>query len=622
MAPLRAALQWWLGTFEGLTCPFVYSGEFMEHGVQEDDTFSCGIVTYNTIAHDIFGDELWTIKTRKRIRIDCFNAIVMMNNQLVSTYRTFLRNRRYSLGVSQRSPRPSQSKTSRALPADIKATPQECQKAASPVSHLQAPRDLGTARPVCPPQAPRDLEQEVLSPDCHLQAPRGFGLKASSPVTRTQAPRDLEQIASYPFARSQAPRDLEPRIASSIACLQAPRDLKQELIDVPLRLEAADLGGRGSGSCSTPSEANHQDDNLDNSLPKNTGQPANAPTVSGKQKREDDLDGSDRALNTMKQKIRKTGRLDAFFQSAGRHSPERGIESESEESSGESFKMDIDHEMKREGFFVGQSRSARNSKKLREVRLNGTQALNPTRSANFQARIRRIDPNAQFNPAEWAVQHSVCRHWIRMKSPFSPIYFVNHAHRCKTGPTLEAFSFSHHAEPSPKLEPKSSSSPPSPRYEERPCSGLRESDDPRIGTYLLRLTALGGGGKSKSFIADECYGMAYSELTEHQRGEVDRLNESQWLWIVRHEHQAVFSTSCTKTVQVLVSGEKKDETVHACPQCRSVIFNKRFRTAISLPEPSRANVKFTNKKYHQSELAIKFARCKGAEELINPKVSL
>ncbi|KAL5536122.1 MARS2_3 [Sanghuangporus sanghuang] len=80
MSRVKDSLQWWIsGICEaGRNC--TYKRNVMVHGTQTGDTSSCGIVSYNTIAHDLFRDELWTIKNSKRFRIEAFNSIILHHN--------------------------------------------------------------------------------------------------------------------------------------------------------------------------------------------------------------------------------------------------------------------------------------------------------------------------------------------------------------------------------------------------------------------------------------------------------------------------------------------------------------------------------------------------------------
>lgn len=65
-------LQWWLK--QRFKKEFADCGDQLEHGLQ-DDGFSCGIITTNTAAHDIFNDQLWTPKRKAVERVQWFMTL-------------------------------------------------------------------------------------------------------------------------------------------------------------------------------------------------------------------------------------------------------------------------------------------------------------------------------------------------------------------------------------------------------------------------------------------------------------------------------------------------------------------------------------------------------------------
>ncbi|TFY54559.1 hypothetical protein EVJ58_g8792 [Rhodofomes roseus] len=83
-APQKAikALQKWLQRNFGRK--FNDLGNTLPHG-QQKDTSSCGICTINTIAHALFGDGLFTHKTRHKLRVEYFNIAVRAYNDHTKT---------------------------------------------------------------------------------------------------------------------------------------------------------------------------------------------------------------------------------------------------------------------------------------------------------------------------------------------------------------------------------------------------------------------------------------------------------------------------------------------------------------------------------------------------------
>lgn len=51
-----------------------YQKENIAHGSQ-NDTYSCGLVTVNTIAHHVLGEPLWTPTTALTYRLKWFSAL-------------------------------------------------------------------------------------------------------------------------------------------------------------------------------------------------------------------------------------------------------------------------------------------------------------------------------------------------------------------------------------------------------------------------------------------------------------------------------------------------------------------------------------------------------------------
>ena len=79
------AIAWWtkLINKEDGAKIFTYTGNSLAHGKQGYDSFSCGVTTYNAFAHELFGDELWTIERRHLIRIELFNELAQFHSEMV-----------------------------------------------------------------------------------------------------------------------------------------------------------------------------------------------------------------------------------------------------------------------------------------------------------------------------------------------------------------------------------------------------------------------------------------------------------------------------------------------------------------------------------------------------------
>jgi hypothetical protein len=83
-------LQRWLQDGVGIKC--TNNGDCLRHGVQ-NDWFSCGVVLPNTIAHNVFGDQIWIPRRAVLDRVNWFLKLVKgvadkedVNNRKVSSY--------------------------------------------------------------------------------------------------------------------------------------------------------------------------------------------------------------------------------------------------------------------------------------------------------------------------------------------------------------------------------------------------------------------------------------------------------------------------------------------------------------------------------------------------------
>lgn len=74
-------LQWWSKKRLGIQLKDL--GDELEHGQQKDVT-DCGIVAYNTAAHKIFEDPLWTGEKKGDERVQWFVTLTMKHINEVS----------------------------------------------------------------------------------------------------------------------------------------------------------------------------------------------------------------------------------------------------------------------------------------------------------------------------------------------------------------------------------------------------------------------------------------------------------------------------------------------------------------------------------------------------------
>ena len=82
----------------------------------------------------------------------------------------------------------------------------------------------------------------------------------------------------------------------------------------------------------------------------------------------------------------------------------------------------------------------------------------------------------------------------------------------------------------------------------KPCPGLTELDDGRIPNYLYRSAAHGGGGKSIQSIAKEKFNQLFSKLSKRKKDEVLDHQQHGHTWTNDHQKLRVFSATCQKAV--------------------------------------------------------------------------
>lgn len=84
MLHVRRHLEAWTRGLNAGSEELAYRPGLMARGDQTGDTISCGIIAYNAVARDVFGDELWSPSKSKRYRIEAFNEIVREQIEQVS----------------------------------------------------------------------------------------------------------------------------------------------------------------------------------------------------------------------------------------------------------------------------------------------------------------------------------------------------------------------------------------------------------------------------------------------------------------------------------------------------------------------------------------------------------
>lgn len=144
-----------------------------------------------------------------------------------------------------------------------------------------------------------------------------------------------------------------------------------------------------------------------------------------------------------------------------------------------------------------------------------------------------------------------------------------------------------------------------------PCPGLTAEHYPKVGVYLSRTSALGGGAPSRIKLAARLFNSSWKELSSKQKQAVRRREELLFEWVNRHACGAVFSTSCATDVYTA-------DPLHPepCTACSGLLKNKRFKSAIHRPPPEKRHLKYVPKLYRSEELGRIFIRYHGARDLV------
>ncbi|CDO78141.1 hypothetical protein BN946_scf184719.g3 [Trametes cinnabarina] len=245
---------------------------------------------------------------------------------------------------------------------------------------------------------------------------------------------------------------------------------------------------------------------------------------------------------------------------------------------------------------VGLSKSAQASRAVRLQVSSGNFVWSETKLKNWKWKIWKIDDNAVLHDDNMHVRCSKCGQWWKIKEPYEAYRYRTHFTSCKqTGaPTLQQLSewFEWSFKRVPDTSPPKDSLAAAPNY--HPCCGVSPEDDERIGTYLRRTGAVGGGGRSIVVIAKEKLSKTFSELTRQQKQAVIDAQISEHKWWNDFGERA----SMPRTASVKIDS---------------------FRRAIDKPIPTDKNYVFVNRFYRDPVLGELYAKTVGLRDLINPE---
>jgi len=235
---------------------------------------------------------------------------------------------------------------------------------------------------------------------------------------------------------------------------------------------------------------------------------------------------------------------------------------------------------------------------------------NDARLANFQAKITRDDPHAEFDQNDLRrVRCSACAAWIIMRALYEVRRWKEHRNssKCQSQQQLGLVN---------KSIRNFFSSPAATALSDickRPCPGLERERNPRISRYLRRSMAGGGGAPSRTNIAEVLFGVGavYALLPEADKKMVLWREDGLFQWRNSRAVGAVFSTKCHKEV----AGRQEDGQL-PCPECRDLLRLHTFQMALNRPVPADANMKYTPINRRDPEIGNIYLKVKGVRDLV------
>ncbi|KAJ3765163.1 hypothetical protein FB446DRAFT_795330 [Lentinula raphanica] len=144
------------------------------------------------------------------------------------------------------------------------------------------------------------------------------------------------------------------------------------------------------------------------------------------------------------------------------------------------------------------------------------------------------------------------------------------------------------------------------------CPGIDASYEPKVTAYLHRSSALGGGSRSVTKLAQQLFQSAFRNLSKAQKEEVINRQDSEHTWHNNHRRMNVRSAACLK-----VSVDIDESTrILPCSECQALALLKSFQNALGHKTPESDNRKHINKRFQNRLLAHQWADANGFKELV------
>ncbi|KAJ7218619.1 hypothetical protein GGX14DRAFT_356946 [Mycena pura] len=163
------------------------------------------------------------------------------------------------------------------------------------------------------------------------------------------------------------------------------------------------------------------------------------------------------------------------------------------------------------------------------------------------------------------------------------------------------------ARPKPKERPTKISTP---------CPGLTAKYDARVGNYLDRAVATGGGARAVGHYSEQLFKKQYEDLTPSQKDQVHtaQFHGRTWRNETSNDVMSTFSTKCLSTIKVESASSTSPPPCH---ECILVFTSREYKNAINKPVPEAKNVRFVPKAYQNTHAGTLYAKFKGLEALMN-----
>lgn len=310
----------------------------------------------------------------------------------------------------------------------------------------------------------------------------------------------------------------------------------------------------------------------------------------------------------------------------------------------------------------GKSKSARYAQIVKEKVMAGTYIPTPKQLETFETKIRAVHADAEItyqdNYTGTDIWCPSCQsRWPMPQSePYKADRFRRHYLTCsgkakgtrgrtsssttnKQSGSAQSMNFfaslgqtSEGSSRTPTIINTARSHPPEPPTHPVPCTGITETVDPNVATYLNRASAGSGGSRAVHVIAKEIFDQTYSALNAEQKKEVDLIHFHEKSWRIDYSTStnAVFATACTGQALVRqtdldsdILSDQQKARLRLCGECTKILNDSRFRAAAKKPIPAAENRKFINTPFVNPKVVAIYAKNRGLEDILSgPKAKV